>query len=275
MNCCFPTSKLPPPASSIPLLPSRNDEKLEALFSKTIEELQAEYDEIKAKPKTPTKKLHFVFPKNQVLYAHHCAENTLILSQAPDKDSLNPFLKMLHEKANAVIILLQIIDLTRRPEWQLEPYFTGESELKCDYDLSVEDLPQEVSYIKNKQLEISPKGNGSPKRLPIHHYNDWPDNKAGTPKHIAMIARIAMDYMTPVIHCVGGVGRAGTLAAVISAYRRIKKGNHEVDVIKNAVHDLRKERPGAVFRFAQYQSVYEAIKILLEQDNVYNYRLDS
>jgi protein tyrosine phosphatase len=71
----------------------------------------------------------------------------------------------------------------------------------------------------------------------------------------------------PIIHCKAGIGRSGTLAAVVSAYKRISQQNeNSLMLVLSTAQQLRNERVQAISTLGQYKSVYKALKILVEED---------
>ena len=255
MSCLCPWFR-----SSKPLLEySLIDAKVpESLFSKSKKALEIEFGELRRK--SP----HIEYA---LFSADHCLGRSLIVSQAPESDNIDHFLKLAYDNADVIIMLMQTVDYKHAPH--LTPYLK-DNELLVTSSYSVwREIVQQTDCFIESAIKITPSKDGMPSKTITHfHHDHWIDGSGGQPKQIAELARIALQAKKPMIHGVRGLGRAGTLAAVIGAYRKIKGGNHSPHVIKDAVMALRRERPGCVFRHEQYQSVYETVKILLEEDGL-------
>jgi len=250
--------------SAVKILCKKNDKRLEKIFSKTKEELHAEHAKIACSPFSKTISPDLVFPYVHEAYlaapyAQYCLDKTLILCSAPRRDSMKLFSEMLYKNADAVIILMRPDELDKWSNEQLQIYNT------------LPDVLKELHFIRAKKLKLSTNHRKHPpKVISIYQYNDWTDNEGAPPKHMAALARLAMQHKKAVIHPPTGVERSGTLAAVISAYKRIKMGNYNENVIENAVRDLRNEWPMASYTPALHECVYKAVEFLLREDGDLN-----
>jgi protein tyrosine phosphatase len=63
-----------------------------------------------------------------------------------------------------------------------------------------------------------------------------------------------------VVHCSAGIGRTGTLLAIIDALRIIEADPNSKISIFNLVYNLRLHRFGSVQTFEQYQFIYEFVR---------------
>lgn len=119
------------------------------------------------------------------------------------------------------------------------------------------------------RLRITLKGeNKIVKEVSHFHYKLWVDNDGADPKDVARLARLGLEAKKPLIHCRGGIGRSGTLAAVISAYKKIQNGDYAPDLIQRTVLESREIRQGHIGTLAQYLCVYDSLRILLEEDGL-------
>ncbi len=115
---------------------------------------------------------------------------------------------------------------------------------------------------------------GAETRTVLHfHLPHWANYSGGNAPAVAVLAYHFLYMKTPVIHCSTGCGRAATLAATIGAYRKIKKASDQrillqSDCISSVVADLRHERVGAVQTAEQYQTIHEALKIMLSLKSI-------
>jgi protein tyrosine phosphatase len=227
---------------------------LRALFDKNDSILQNEFYQISLhQPAIPSYALNF------------CVAESMILSSVPIVDfTLEVFIASIYEHVDVVIMLMQEIE--HRMDINIVNYI--KNPVPSDvFDVKVTSSTRgEVGVVST--LELIPKDSSKNKKEVRHiHYEDWLDGQPGNPEDVAKLARIAMEAKLPLIHCVGGVGRSGTLAAVVSAYRKILQGKRE-SVFKETVIELRRERPGCVQTWRQYICVHKAVEILLQEDKL-------
>jgi len=103
------------------------------------------------------------------------------------------------------------------------------------------------------------------------HYTEWPDfGVPESPKNITAVINdienfkeaVAASPDAPVIvHCSAGIGRTGTLLAIIS-FMEFKKINSPSPNIPKIVSKLRKQRMGMVQTFEQYSFIYSVVNSL-------------
>lgn len=262
--CCWP-----PCRSSTPQIEEDNSTKykpaLAAIFEKTWYEQQKEFNDIVFRRfEVPFKAIH---PLSQVHSAHDCLDKSMILSAVPEKYSLNDFLTLIYTHADAVMMLMRPDDFIYNP-FSVH-YFAEDGTLQADiYSVTRKDI--ECSpFIEKSTLEITVNRDPGTKRSVTHyHYQHWIDGTAPIPESLAALARIVMKAKKPLIHCIAGEGRTGTLAATVSAYQKIKAGDYSHNVIQKSVAELRQERPNAIHNFGQYSAIYDTVKTLLEQDGL-------
>jgi protein tyrosine phosphatase len=230
-------------------------QELQAIFSKTETDLRMEMAMINNRPHDASQVQ--LVPTNylQKIYASYCLDRSLILSEAPTAETMASFLQMVYENSDAIFMLQHPSEIN--PKYANYPFFpsmdrknlrsTGDID-ECDLEFFAQDLSKRVRH---------------------YHLLNWPDGTGGTPESIAKVVRNALRTVRPVIHCAAGYGRSGTVAAVISAYRRVTiKKDTPLFLIMRVVVDLRKERLRAVGSLEQYKSVYDTLKLLLQQDQI-------
>ncbi len=253
-------TRLSPVSQSV----SREQQRaIEAIFANKKEAVRREFNEIE----TPKSGPRILF----VPQYSFCIDNSMILSKAPtDVGSLDSFLTCIYEDADAVFNLMQ--DLEPRQEFDRNPlrYLDDDADLSEKFHVKrtvVGDGP----LCLHSTLELTPKSGcwGKTKRIPHFHYRYWVDGDRADCAHLAALARKAMQAARPLLHCYGGTGRTGTLAAIILAYQKIKAGDHAPDVIQRAVEELREERPDCVHNLRQYICVYNVVHTLLHQEGVF------
>lgn len=227
---------------------------LKSLFGKSAEKLQHEFYQFSLYQLTaPSHALNF------------CVKESMILSSVPIVDfTLDVFLSSIYEHADVVIMLMQEIE--HRMDINIVNYIKNPVPSSV-FDVEVtSSASEEVGVVST--LKLTRKDSPKDKKAVRHiHYQDWPDGAPGNPEDVAKLARVAMQAKLPLIHCFGGVGRSGTLAAVVSAYRKIKEGKREA-VFKETVIELRSERSGCVQNSGQYACIYKAVEILLQEDKL-------
>lgn len=263
MSCIFGCFGPKPPRSAD--LNAELTQKLSAIVNKPKVELEKEFEDLNKRLfqfMYEVKPPHIIFTSPTPFSASHCLDNTLILSQAPlTKEHLNPFFWMLYNYADRVVMLSQ--------EHNHLPYFNEGEPLQTNfYSAKREHVQFCYSNIIESDLCITDTNKYSLRTIPHLHYPFWVDETGDKPEAIACLARMVTPDRKTVIHCKMGLGRSGTLAAVISAHRRIMAGDYSLDLIQKTVATLRCERPGCVSKIDQYTNIYAALKILLQGDGL-------
>jgi protein tyrosine phosphatase len=233
--------------------------KFNPIFEKSEEELKAEFDAISY--------FYLSSPSSDLPFcdADFCFEQTMILSEAPRAIETDLFLEMLYSHADVVFMLNQEQDWKKN---RRECYLPKDGQSLCFFGSSVTRTILKVSdSITESTLTLTTEPDGVPRSIHHIHYDLWVDCKAADPADVALLARKALDVKRPLIHCIGGIGRSGTLALVIACYRAIRDGEDPLSVMPKALVQLRKERMGAIPLFALYYTAYQALQILLRGEN--------
>ena len=111
---------------------------------------------------------------------------------------------------------------------------------------------------------------GEKRELTLHHFEDWPDLGAISPRILAWISeevRTIKSSAPVLVHCSAGVGRTGAVLAVVNSMEdvinQLVKEGKKMDEIEISVFEkilkLRQDRMESVERPLQYESVYRAI----------------
>jgi protein tyrosine phosphatase len=120
------------------------------------------------------------------------------------------------------------------------------------------------------------------KPLTHYHFPNWKDGDPTTAKVVAILTKILLKATEPildnkpVLHCRTGIGPSGVLAAVMGVYAKIQQSYSEViftkhtpnfsyTLVKDVATSLRSERRGCVCTVEEYQTVYDAVKILAQE----------
>lgn len=222
----------------------------------------------------------------------HVKQN-YVACQAPLPECINDFWQMIFEQKSKVIVMLADEVNTRpsshfsvKPDYdpfairemrrKVDQYWPNENEKLWFGSLTVEslsttDYPNDYLSIRKIQLQ---KDGQFPQILHLYQFYGWPD--MGVPKVLPFMnllskidTQIAQDpEMGPIIlHCVAGVGRTGTFAAIHVALTQIKDFMKVEDTapsyfafnIHSIVQELKRARVGMVQDKDQYKFVYTTI----------------
>ncbi len=205
--------------------------------------------------------------------ANHCLKGTVILTQGPladrEKDyewHHRDFYNMIWENGSDAVVMLT--NYVESGDEKCSMYLPSNGpKIAGEYTITAEKVEEGVGTILTK-VTIT---NGQESRTFIHyHYINWADHQAASVYAIAQLVRTLLnrDHTNPVIHCSAGVGRSGTLAAVMGAYRRVQE-NPKCDgdeALKEALMSLRQERLQCVHNFDQYIMARDVLQCLLDED---------
>ncbi len=225
---------------------------------------------------------------NDYINANYCLRGRVILAQGPLKDMERyypnhhfDFFHMLWtNKCSAIAMVTDYVEkgAVKCSRYLPEDDYTPKrlqdytvSTLTDDptdgipFDLSSEVIALNEVGIRTTTVYLEKEDQGL-RALTHYHYPVWGDDKGTDGKVVAALARTLLKESTPVIHCSAGVGRSGTVAAVMDAYLRIQSGQFSDSLIFDVVSDLRNERRGCVQSAEQYQTIYDAVNVLLQED---------
>src|SRR3989304_3451888 len=211
--------------------------------------------------------------------ANHCLNGRVIISQGPKDNSSvyefhhEDFYDMLWtNKSSAISMVTGFIEGYSIKCSHYLPK-EGSDKIMGPYTISISDeiaLTEEETALKTlgiriTKLHIQKKDEGS--RVVTHyHYPNWGDCKGANAEVVAALARRLLSETKPIIHCSAGFGRSGTLAAVMACYDRILRGKNSAALVADVVNELRTERRGCVQTFEQYQTIYNTLKQLVQED---------
>jgi protein tyrosine phosphatase len=211
--------------------------------------------------------------ENDYINASHCLEGHIIISQGPKDgdDHHADFYHMLW--TNDCTAIAMLTDYKEQGRVKCSYYLPKDEESKAVGEYIITALSDKSAKhdalkemgIKITKIQIERAGEGT-KDLTHYHFSSWEDNQGTAGKVVAALTRTLLNETKPVIQCSAGVGRSGTFAAVMHAHMCIKSGDVPTTLIPDVVAKLREERPGCVMNPAQYQTIYEAVKILVEED---------
>jgi protein tyrosine phosphatase len=190
---------------------------------------------------------HRVQMPNIVVNADHF--KNMILTQAPIPTTFGDFWRMAHHYDSTIVMLTQFVEHGRRKADQYWPY--------NDEHVSVVEVEAKVgTHFSTRVFLVTV--DGVEKRLTHFHFTSWGDHDVPKVDHIQDLLYALLRYFgNPlIIHCSAGVGRSGTLAAIIEC-QVSKRTPYQV------VKELRQCRAGAVQTKEQYafiSNVYGAYR---------------
>ncbi len=212
-------------------------------------------------------------------------EKCFIAAQAPVKNTINKFYKMLFN--NDVKLIIMLCSFEEYGRKKCEYYLPNElnKELILENDLTVKIT--NVEFIIDNCLikrEIQLKLNNEIKTLYHLQMLNWPDySKPDENKgyktinyliHYIAESRELFPKSPVLIHCSAGTGRTGTLIAIFNLIKCISffNGvNYDKDVkpfisVFNMVRKLREQRKGMVSCWEQYKFIYQFVFLWIQRD---------
>lgn len=213
--------------------------------------------------------------EHDYINANHCLKNTAIISQGPldigEKNYFDHHADFFHmlwtNKCSAIGMVTGYMEnCQKKCSFYLPPEnltkIAGEYTITSKSDVSNSHLIE--LDIKTTKIFLEYKG----EKRTLFHYQmpTWLDSAGTSAKAVAVLTRILLKEKNPLIHCSAGIGRSGTLAATMGAYKKYKEGTTSDTLIFDVVNELRTERHGCVQTLAQYKTLYEAVKILISED---------
>ena len=229
----------------------------------------------------PTSEEH----ENDYINANWCLKGRIIISQGPleigqrgYEDHHRDFYHMLFTSSRTAIAMVTgYVEGSREKCSRYLPE-DGESRTIGEYLVSVlsnesvqnpllKEAGIHISMINIKKYDRA-SDQMIEQRVAHYHLPSWADNCGVNGKVLALLARTMLKEERPLVHCSAGIGRSGTLVAVMDAYEKINSGNHDEDLIVDVVTSLRTERHGAVQAKDQYETIYASLKLMLEEDMV-------
>ena len=212
-------------------------------------------------------------------------EKCFIAAQAPVKNTISKFYKMLFN--NDVKLIIMLCSFEEYGRKKCEYYLPNEinKELILENELIVKIINEEF-IIQNCLIkrEIVLKLNNEIKtlyHLQILNWKDYssPDENEGYKTINYLIHYIAESReffpKSPVlIHCSAGIGRTGTLIAIFNLIKCVSffKGvNYDKDIkpfisVFNMVRKLREQRRGMVSCWEQYKFIYQFVLLWIQRN---------
>lgn len=213
-------------------------------------------------------------PGSDYINANHVmsGEINYICCQAPTKDTIPDFFRMLWEtNSSTVVMLTKTIELGKVKAIEYWPA-VGESPVKHG-DIEVhthsERTKESGSYVVRRMVM---KRNGEKRTVRHFHFLAWPDHDVPDvfepfkklSQRVQQRIRKLSKASPVVVHCSAGIGRTGTyivITTILEDITNAKKNNEKPPAINlmQTVHRLREMRTGMVNHPDQYEYCYKTI----------------
>jgi protein tyrosine phosphatase len=184
----------------------------------------------------------------------------MILTQAPLPSTRADFWKMAHQMAaknvgvvSADVEIVMLTEFVESGVRKADPYLPfNEDNSLSPVVASVIDTVVDNDVLVRRVVKVT---HGDVEHILYHtHFKRWSDHGVPTMSEMRALLGAMHSLRKPMImHCSAGVGRAGTLAAIVEC---INTGKTPFEVVS----DLRQHRAGAVMTVEQYQFICEFVK---------------
>ncbi|KFD67118.1 hypothetical protein M514_20738 [Trichuris suis] len=193
----------------------------------------------------------------------------VIMCQAPLDDTVEDFYHMLYqEKVGLIACLTKVTESGVEKSYPYWPVAEGKQTTFGKYSLKARSSSHEESYCHVTALELTKQDSKQSQKITHILYMDWTDHKAPNCTHrfLEVVNLCTRKFSglktngtppTIVIHCSAGIGRSGTLAALLRLQKTIENG--KAPNIPSVVQQLRQQRALAVQSIEQYIFIYRTI----------------
>lgn len=207
----------------------------------------------------------FLLHANQIkIDEYHC-----IATQYPYlEEGMSWFWEMVLQKGSVIVDLTNDEDMANDPS--VSPYFPiplsplslsssspSESVFVCQNGINIRfknsAVPEDLRDVTLNMYEVVRAGDSTPQEMTRFHVKSWPDSQGTGVDDLLKILKLLLPYQAdaekcPIIHCRAGVGRTGTLTALLAASRLILEGKityaNLLDEVSRTVIEGRKQRNG-------------------------------
>ncbi|XP_069497335.1 receptor-type tyrosine-protein phosphatase C isoform X3 [Ambystoma mexicanum] len=194
----------------------------------------------------------------------------IIAAQGPMKNTINDFWRMIFQRNVRVIVMLT--PCTEENQGSSTKYWGDGKETYEDIEVQVKDVNKSDSYTV-RLFEVRHAKRKETRKIYQYHFEDWkPKELPSDPMGLlTMIQNIKqrfqenatqeegrLDKTSPIlIHCSDGAQQTGIVCALWNLLQ-CAEAEGAVDVF-HTVKTLRKERPGFVTSFEDYQFIYDTL----------------
>lgn len=215
------------------------------------------------------------FPDHDPLVTKPYIPGKYIATSAPIPEYFFPFMRMLHQES--VPLIISLTDFKEGRTIKADPYLPYEEgeawvngagiyEVKCTKVHSSIDL-SDAWKLERRDFELTLRGSSKPHYFSQWHLPHWKDFSPGAADAVANLVKFAYSYrrehsvLAPiVVHCSGGIGRAGTFINCSECYERWVE-NRPVRIFDIAAQS-RLQRYALGGNKDQYQMVYTVFEKL-------------
>ncbi|CDW54172.1 Receptor type tyrosine protein phosphatase [Trichuris trichiura] len=181
----------------------------------------------------------------------------VIMCQAPLDITTEDFYHMLYqEKVALIACLTKVTEGGVEKSYPYWPVVEGKQITFGKYSLKALSSSQEESCCNVTALELTKQDNKQSQKITHILYTDWTDHKAPNCTKFNGL-KTNNTLPTAVIHCSAGIGRSGTLAALLRLQKTIENG--QAPNIRSVVQQLRQQRALAVQGIEQYIFIYRTL----------------
>lgn len=209
------------------------------------------------------------FPNNDPLVTKLHLPGKYIATSAPVPESFPFFMQMLEQYA--VPLVISLTNFTENYSIKADPYLPYEENENIVYGGGIYEVtctkvhsPIQLSdtwLLERRDFKLILRNSSTAHCFSQWHLPDWKDYSAGAVDAVANLVKYAYAYrkensiLAPiVVHCSGGIGRAGTFINCSECYER---WNEKSPVrIFDIAAQSRLQRPGLGGNKAQYEMVY-------------------
>lgn len=175
---------------------------------------------------------------------------SLIATQCPNKETLNAFWDLVCSSANVDGVIALGTGLT---DYWSKKAVNGD--LYQGINFAVDIQSKSKVYSANKRiLNVCDMDTGETKQIEHYHFKNWPDGKV--PNNLDDFENFVKHFVKKrklVVHCLAGVGRTGTFAACLDAFK------HGITKPLEMIEEMRKYRTWMVQSPMQFDVVCKFI----------------
>ncbi|EDV9774778.1 hypothetical protein JI87_000916 [Salmonella enterica subsp. enterica] len=183
-------------------------------------------------------------------------KNVALARSYPMRDGLENHFKMLMEqKCKHLVVLTPQSEIDNKGH-DFCNYFSKNGKYG---DVSVS-IKNKISNENESRytMEIKNKNDGTMHSLEVIHVNDWKDKSKVDVEHlISLASELNLDGVPPAIHCLGGVGRTGTLAVAMQMLKSRYDTALTEEYIKSIIEKFRHDRNDHMVQGPQWQLLAE------------------
>jgi protein tyrosine phosphatase len=197
-------------------------------------------------------------------YVNASVVGRVIVGQAPVGKYISEWYSMLIKEKVRYIVCLTVEESSNRQCHRYWPKEVGHTEEYGRMNVSLQSVKHEGGYVR-RSLQLSTTEGANKWLVEQIQYVQWPDH--GVPDVQAAKTLVEQVMMlctqgTVKIHCSAGVGRAGTLVAIMNCLAKVRETG-KVSVMEEVIK-LRQQRPLLVQTTAQYEFIYDVLRLILK-----------